>query len=207
VNQRAKYEQSGLTIIEVIIAMVILVTVLIPLSDTFSSFRTGFETISRRTVALNLAASVLEHIHQKLYNDDLRLFDLLDSDTEKNASATEDAAMTIFDQYIEQDRSVTSEAGTEVSSYFVSIHDLTQSGDTGITMENDPDLYKQLEGFRCSVNLYYSAEDDLIDSDVDGSSEADMAEVRVRIHWSDDERERFVELWTVYSARQYIDFR
>lgn len=205
-NQTGKYGKKGLTIIEVVIAMVILVTVMIPLSDTFTSFRTGFEKISRRTVALNLAASVLEHIHQRLYSDDLRLFNLLDNDTVKNES-TEDAATEVFDQYTELDRPVTSEAGTEISSYFVSIQDLTQSGDKGITLENDPDLFKQLEGFRCSVEIYYSAEDDLIDSDVDGSSEADMAEVRVRIHWLDDGGERFVELWTVYSARQYIDFR
>lgn len=205
-KQIANGRKKGLTIVEVVIAMVILVTVMIPLSDTFTSFRTGFEKISRRTVALNLAASVLEHIHQKLYDDDLRLFDLMDSDSVKNA-ATDDAAMEVFDQYIELDRPVTSETGTEISSYFVSIHNLTQSGDAGITLENDPDLFKQLQGFRCSVDIYYSAEDDLIDSDVDGSSEADMAEVRVRIHWPDNGTERFVELWTVYSARQYIDFR
>lgn len=205
-NQGQKGRKKGLTIVEVVIAMVILVTVMIPLSDTFTSFRTGFEKISRKTVALNLAASVLEHIHHKLYNDDLRLFDLLDSDSIKNA-ATDDAATAVFDEYIELDRPVTSEEGTDISSYFVAIHDLTQSGDSGITLENDPDLFKQLEGFRCSVDIYYSAEDDIIDSDVDGSSEADMAEVRVRIHWPDHGTERFVELWTVYSARQYIDFR
>ena len=207
VNQRITYKRSGLTIIEVVVAMVILVTVMIPLSDTFTTFRTGFVKISQKTLALNLASSVLEHIHQKLYDDDLRLFDLLDSDAEKNAAATEDAAMSMFDQYIELNTSITSEADTSISSYFISIHDLTQSGDFGITLENDPDLYKQLREYRCSVNLYYSAEDDIIDSDVDGASEKDMAEVRVRIHWLDDGHERFVELWTVYSARQYIDFR
>jgi hypothetical protein len=179
---------------------------MIPLSDTFSGFRRGFTKISKKTIALNLAATVLENIHEKLYDDDLRLFDLLASDAEKN-TVTDESTMAIFDQYLEQNTSIISEPDSEISSYFISINDLTQNGDFGITLENDPDLFKQLEGFRCSVDIYYSSSDDLIDSDVDGSSEKDMAEVKVKIYWIDNNKERFVELWTVYSGRQYIDFR
>jgi len=194
-----------MTIIEVILAFVILLTILIPLSDSFSTFRVGFGKIEHKTVALNLASSVLEHIHYRLYDDDLRLSDILDSDTEKNTNTTEDAVAEIFDRFIETGTSVTGEADSEISPCFLSIHDLTQSGEFGVTQENDPDLYRQLKDYRCSVNIYYSTTDDLLDSDVDGSAELDMAEIRVRIHWLDKNMERFVELWTVYSSRQYVD--
>jgi len=197
--------RAGLTILEVVLAIVILSIVIVPVLQTFSTFRTGFRKMSRYNVALGLASSVLDHIHFTLYNSDIRLSEMLASDTEKKAAVDGDGAKEFFESLVEAGTKVTSEEPTALSSYFVRINDLTTSGVFGITPANDPELYRQLKDYRCSVDVYYSLPYDLLDSDVDGTPEVDMAEIKVTIAWNEEGRERSIELWTVYSARQYND--
>ena len=196
--------KAGLTILEVVLAIVILGLVMVPVLQTFSTFRKGFTKMNKYNIAIGLASTVLDHIHFSLYNNDVRLSDVLASQAEK-AAAKADGAKDFFDEFVEDKTKVTSEDPSAISSYFVRINDLTKSGAFGITKENDPELYHQLKDFRCSVDVFYSLPYDIIDSDMDGTPEVDMAEVRVTISWNEDDRERSVELWTVYSARQYIE--
>lgn len=201
----ARQRHSGTTILEVLVALVILTVVVIPILDTFSTFRRGFAKMSRYNIALGLASSVLEHIHFTLYNEDIRLTDMLAPDNERVTRAADEGAQQIFDEFIEADTKVTSVDPSTVSSYFVRFNDLTKTGVFGITPENDPELYRQLKDYRCSVDVYYSLPYDSLDSDVDGTPEVDMAEIKVTITWKDGERDRSIDLWTVYSARQYND--
>ncbi len=199
-------KRSGLTIVEVIVSITILVAIIVPVADTFSTFRSGFKKINRYNVAIGLASSVLDHIYCKMYNSDIRLTASMASDTEKMAAAaTGEVAQEFFDSFIETGSRVTSEGSTPISSYFVRINELTKNGVFGITKENDPDLHRQLKDYACSVDVFYSLPYDVLDSDVDGIPEVDMAEIKVTISWDDDGRNRAIELWTVYSARQYND--
>lgn len=198
--------RTGMTILEIVLAIVILAAVIVPVANTFSTFRTGFKKINRYNMALGLASSVLDHIYCRMYDTDIRLTPSLASDTEKVAAADSgEVVQEFFDGFIETGSKVTSEESTPISSYFVRINDLTKNGVFGITKENDPDLYMQLKDYACSVDVFYSLPYDVLDSDVDGVPEVDMAEIRVTVSWDDDGRSRSVELWTVYSARQYND--
>ena len=195
--------RAGLSILEVVLSVVILAAITIPLLETFSTFRRGFSKMNDYNIAIGLASSVLDHIHYSLYEENARLSELI-LDIGEKPDDLEEKSKEFFDSFIERNTRVTSQEPSKLSSYFVRINNLTKSGEFGITEENDENLYEQLKNYRCYVDVYYSLPEDIIDSDLDGKAEIDMAEVKVSIEWEENERKRSVELWTVYSARQHI---
>ena len=197
--------RRAFSILEAVIAAALLTVLVIPLATSFSSLRTGFVKIGRHSVALGLARAVMDHVHFKLYNDDTRFTDMLVADADKVASVTDGAGRDFFESLIETQLGVTYADPASLSTYFVRINDLTKSGEFGITPENDPDLYRQLRDYRCSVDVYYSFAYDMLDSDLDEEPEVDMAEVKVEITWEEAQQHRRVELWSVFTKRQYND--
>ena len=199
--------RRGTSLLETIIAIVVLSVVLIPIANTFSTLRSGFTKVSRNAVAIGLARAVLDHIHYKLYDDDTRFADVLASDAEKVLAVQNGEAKTFFSNLAETEKSVTCEDIGALSPYFNRINDLTKSGAFGITPENDIDLYNQLKTYRCSVDVYFSTPTDLLDSDVDGQSEPDMAEIKVTLSWDEGDQRRSLELWSVFTKRQYNEVK
>lgn len=195
--------RRGLTILEVVIAIAVLAAVIVPIADSFSTLRTGFVTIGRHTIALGLARAVLDHIHYRIYDGDGRVGTTLMSDTEKVAAATAGDGQAFFDALAEADRIVTAQDPDRTSTYFLRINDLTKSGVVGITEANDPDLFRQLKDYVCAVDVYFSVPGDVLDSDVNGTPEVDMAEVRVTIGWNEHGQDRSLELWSVFTRREY----
>jgi len=200
-----KRNTRGFTVLEAVFAAVLLTALIVPLATTFSSLRTGFVKIGRHSVALGLARAVMDHVHFKLYNDDARFVDMLTKDSKKIAAAEAGEGKEFFESLIETGHGVTNIDPGNLSTYFVRINDLTKSGEFGITPDIDPDLYRQLRDYRCSVDVYYSFPYAMLDSDVDGKAEVDMAEVKVEITWKEEQIQRRVELWSVFTKRQYND--
>ena len=199
--------RRGTSLLETIIAIVVLSLVLIPIANTFSTLRSGFTKVSRNAVAIGLARAVLDHIHYQLYDQDTRIAGILANDAEKVLAVQNGEAKTFFQSLAETEKSVTCEDIGALSPYFHRINDLTKSGAFGITPENDIDLYNQLKTYRCSVDVYFSTPTDLLDSNVDGQSEPDMAEIKVTLSWDEGDQRRSLALWSVFTKRQYNEVK
>ena len=54
------WRRAGLTILEVVLAIVILGVVMVPVLQTFSTFRKGFTKMNKYNIAIGLASTVLD---------------------------------------------------------------------------------------------------------------------------------------------------
>ena len=166
--------------LEVVVVVMILAIAAIPFLQSFRSFSRSMHRSARHAAAIFVAQSILEQLRHRVS---------VTGDLEAEAMR-EAGAVVVAD---------TGDAGG-VSQYFARFQNLEGTDFHGITREDAPDLYLQLEHFRCDIEVRPASEIP-VDSDGDGNSEDDMVEVGVTVRWQAPVGgERSTTLWTMFTT-------
>lgn len=167
--------------LEIVVVVMILAIAAVPFLQSFQSFSRSMHRSARHAAAIFVAQSVMEQLrHRVSVSGDL------------DAAAMREAGAVVV--------STGEGEGGAVSQYFASFQNLQGTELHGITFEDAPDLYRQLEHFRCDIQVQ-PATDIPVDSDGDGNAEADMLEVGVTVRWmAPAGGERSTTLWTMFTT-------
>lgn len=171
--------------LEVAIIALIMGVVAVPLMRGFGTFTRGMHRSTRQTGAVYLAQSIMEQIRRQVVI--------------RRAGGPDFASLA------EEGATVVTETGATGSRYFIQFENLEGTTLHGITAESDPELYRQLSRYSCSVEVLEGPSSGEIDSDANGRPELDMAEIGVTVSWeipgAQENARRSTTLWTLVTGR------
>jgi len=175
----------GMTLLEALVALAILIVGLFPLVQTFQG---GFHATllgREHSQALFLADSVLEEVRARVATSLGRYYGLADDAKTIRDRTAAGAWKAVFNTMAEGKKKVVGTDRSAVSTYFSSmVH--PKGGQLGpIGPDIDPIAYAQLAGFTTQVEVNFDVESAPIDSNGDSKAETDMCEVLVTIRWTD----------------------
>lgn len=174
--------RGGVSLLEVVIIGLIVALAAIPLLNSFGSFSWSMHRTTRETGAVYAGQAIMEQVLERIRVADDGSFDL---------SGLAEAGAR-----------VAAEAEGERSRYFARFEDLQGSGLHGITPERDPELYRELSRYTCTVEVIPGAGAGL-DSDGDGRPEDDLAEVGVTLSWEvPGGSRRSHTLWSIMTSHR-----
>lgn len=179
--------RTGLSLLEILLALVILMIGLYPLVETF---RGGFAAVAmsrEHGQALLLADSVMEEVRARITYSLGRYYGLADSGAVVRQRASAGAWKSVFTPLAEERRRVVSQNRSEVSTYFRSLFD-TGAGPQPVQAALDPIAARELAAFTTQVQVRFDVDGAAIDSDGDGRAETDMCEVAVTISWREGDK-------------------
>jgi len=183
-----KTTRRGLSLLEVLLAVVILLIGLVPIVD---AYRTGFRSTSlsrEHTQALLLAESAMEEARARVTYSLSRYYSLKDTGKEiiplARAGRWKDDFLAL--QTAGPGRVVSANA-PEVSPYFAKLFN-AGGGEAPLTPALDANAARLLERFRVSVRVEFEPDGKPIDSDNDGRGETDMCQVVVQVDWDEEGR-------------------
>lgn len=196
--------RAGLSLLEILIALVILMIGLYPLVETF---RGGFAAVNltkEHGQALLLADSVMEEIRARITYGLGRYYGLGDSGTVVKDRASRGAWKSVFQPLAEERRRVVSRNPSEISTYFKAVFD-TGAGPAPVSEALDPIAARELAGFTTQVSVRFDVDGAAIDSDGDGRPETDMCEVEVTVSWRENERadERSIKVASLFTREDF----
>ena len=155
--------RGGLSLVEVLLACVLLVVLAVPLLDVLRGLRLGYAHSADRTTASFVAQAVLEEIRYRLYafgrgKDGVEGFE------------------DLFAGFSEEGARVASWRDSERSRYFASFENLRGTGLHGFTPEQHPEIYARLYDMTCTVTVHTP-----IPAREGGEPETGLAEIEVRV--------------------------
>jgi len=215
--------RSAFSLLEVVLAGVILSLALLPILGNFQQLFRGLKKTQDATHAAFLAQAIMENIRYRLYDGDERFFRLDQVRSGKRVPDGDPRVGHINEPADELDRricardyerfflelteegvSVRVAPGLETSRFFLDFTNVQRSGLHGITAQSHPRLWRELEGYRVLVEVRLSVPESAIDSDGDGNIEIDMAEIIAVVSWSaSDGTPMSREYATVFTRHQY----
>ena len=163
---------GGISLVEVLLACVLLVVLAVPILDALRGLRLGYAHTADRTTASFVAQAVLEELRYRLY-----------------AFYRSDDPTKSLEQFLaslaEQDARVASWRDDERSRYFARFENLQGTGLHGFTPDRHPEIYARLYDMLCTVTVQtpFPAVDG-------GPPEEGLAEVEVRVSWARQRRRR-----------------
>jgi hypothetical protein len=170
--------------LEIVVVVMILAIAAVPFLQSFQSFSRSMHRSARHAAGIFLAQSVLEQLRHRV-----EVEGNLEAETMREAGAV-----------VVGGAGDGAEEGGGVSQYFAHFQNLQGTEFHGISFEDDPDLYRQLEHFSCDIEVNPAA-DIPVDTDGDGDAEQDMLEVGVTIRWlAPAGGERSTTLWTMFTT-------
>lgn len=186
-----------MSLLEILLAGVLVVAATIPLLDTFGGLRRGLQTSTRRVTALFLAQSILENVRYRLYNFG-PFAGALPAPADRNQAIVE-----FFEELREEGAQVATDSDPERSLYFARIEDLSGTGLHGICRASHPNVFPRLAAFSCRLEVISDSPE--TDGDGDGRPDEGLAELSVVIHWQEPTGgpEQELRLWTLLSARRH----
>lgn len=213
----------GFSLMEVLIAGIVLTAALIPILGNFHSLYRGFRKTHEASHATFLAQAILENVRYRLYDGDLRWFrydeftagvavpdgdpryaKLNDDSDTRRENACNGGHESFFLKLAEEGEPIVVRAGEKTSQYFVEFLSLKDSKLHGITAETNPRLHAELDTYRVTLEVRLSAPTSRIDSDGDGNAELDMAELGATVRWVDRaKKEQVRQFWTMLTRHQY----
>jgi prepilin-type N-terminal cleavage/methylation domain-containing protein len=175
----------GLSLLEILVAMAILLIGLYPLVQTF---RTGFAATrmsKEHGQAMLLADSVMEEIRARIAFGLGRYYGLAESGSTVRQRAAAGEWKNVFTPLAEPRRKIVSANRSDISTYFSHLYD-TGSGEGPVDATLDRIAARELAAFECEVKVRFEVDGAPIDSDGDGRAETDMCEVDVTVHWREN---------------------
>lgn len=163
---------GGVTLIEILLAAILMVVIAFPLVDALVSLRVGTHGSASREMALYLGQAIIEDVRYSLYGDATDLLDDL------AAMPYEERMKTLFSGLAESGRRVACSAEAERSRYFVSLENPAGTGMVPLTETHSPETYHAARRYLCEVT---------VSSPVAAAEGEDprpeLAEICVRISW------------------------
>ncbi|MBI4872839.1 MAG: type II secretion system protein [Candidatus Riflebacteria bacterium] len=199
--------RCGFTLLEVLIASLVLTAALVPIVANFSSVFHGFGKTREATHATMIGQAILENVRYRLYDGDTRFFTLNDSPEERRRKLRNprNRFRDFFTKLREEGQKVTEVTSGDCSQYFVDFANLRGTPLHGLTASSNPGLFQDLASYRVTLEVSWSVPENLIDSDEDGRDELDMAEVLVTVSWQDrTQEERQERFFTMLTHHQYL---
>lgn len=203
---------AGMTLLEVMLASAILATALIPVLYSTSTLARAYEKSEQISHSGLLAQCVIDRIRSRLQTEDTRFWKLSDSPSEIQKRLAQGGPEAVFGRFAEEDMAIVSRESSPfvtlpVSVYFRKFHEWPQGpgqpSDVAISEATNPALLRDLGGCRLTVNIYPSTPNSLLDSDLDGKGEWDMADVEVIIESQTSVGPELATYWTTVTRRQY----
>jgi len=175
----------GLSLIEALVALAILLVGLCPLVMTFQG---GFHATllgREHTQALFLADSILEEVRARVATNLGRFYSLSDDAKTIRERAVSGAWKAVFNTMAEGRKKVVGVDRSEISTYFASMFQPKDGVLGPIVPDVDRVAYAQLAGFTTQVDVKFDVEGAPIDSNGDSKPETDMCEVFVTVCWKE----------------------
>lgn len=195
---------TALSLLEILLAMVILLIGLYPLVETFRGGFAATRMSKEHAQALLLADSIMEEVRARITYGLGRYHGLGDSGTVVRQRASAGAWKSVFTPLAEERRRVVSQDPSGISTYFKNLFD-TGEGAGPVRAALDPIAARELAAFTTQVQVNFDVEGAAIDSDGDGRAESDMCEVAVTISWREDGRadEKSLRLGSLFTREDF----
>lgn len=158
---------EGLSLVEILLACVLLVVLSVPLLDVLRSLRLGYAHSADRTTAAFVAQAVLEEVRYRLY-----------AFGSGSAEGGDEAMESFFARLGEEGARVASWRDGERSRYFARFENLQGTGLHGFTPEQHPEIYARLYDMLCDVHVRTP-----IPATDGGEPELGLAEIEVVVSW------------------------
>lgn len=196
----ARPRPAGISLLEILIALTILLIGLYPIVETFRSGFRATHLTKEHAQATMLADSVLEEVRARVTAGLGRYYTLADSGEVVRQRAGAGAWKRVFEPLAEERRKVVSANASEVSTYFRALFD-----GGPVTAAVDRIAVKELAAFSIEVQVRFDVEGAPIDSDGDGRAETDMCEVTVTVIWTDPGQpgEKTVRLGSLFTREEF----
>lgn len=200
--------RTGLSMLEILVALAILMIGLYPLVETFRGGFAATKMSKEHGQALLLADSVMEEVRARITYSLGRYYGLAETGTVVRQRASAGAWKNVFTPLAEERRRVVSQNPSEISTYFKSLFATAPVG-TGaagpVVAALDPIAVRELAAFTTQVQVRFDIDGAAIDSDGDGRSESDMCEVAVTVSWREGEKaeEKSLRLETLFTREDF----
>ena len=196
--------RSGISLLETLIALVVLLIGLVPLVETFRGSFRGITVSKQHTQAMLLAEAVLEEARTRIETRLPRYWNLADTSKDIRAKAAAGAWKTMFKTLEEGPRPVVASDPSQVSSYFGRLV-IGAAGTPGpVDAASDPIAASDLARFTVEVRVHLG-EATPLDSDNDGQTETDMCEMEVLVTWKEppQAQDQVYRLATVFTLADF----
>ncbi len=185
---------QGVSLVEILIAVVIIVLVSMPIISALQSVHRGTHVTARKEFGLYLGQAILEGVQYRLYVSGPELQAVgVDEVLDEAAYAT--ALRVFFISLEEEGASITLDESNQASRYFASLENLKGTGLHGFSAERYPEIYSQLQGYRCELNVTTPSKGVIAGTEL----QRELAEIAVKISWpsATGQGRRSLELFTV----------
>lgn len=208
--------RKGMSLLEVLLASVILATALIPILYSTHTITRTYERSEQISHAALLSQAIVDRIRYRMLTEDLRFWRLSDTPSEILSKLQTGASASVFERFDEKEASVVSvevlpQVSAPISSYFRNFHEWPQGPDQppdlAITEATNPALLRDLRDCRVTVTVHPSSTSSPIDSDLDDNAEWDMADVEVIVEFPSASGPGLATYWTTLSRRQHTSYQ
>ena len=197
--------RRGLSLLEILVALTILLIGLVPLVDAFKTGFRGAALTGEHAQAMLIAESVMEEARARVTYSLTRYYGLADTGSEVLKRARRGDWKNDFlrletpgpEPIVSTDRS-------KISTYFRTVFN-DGTGEGPISGAIDPIAVRQLEKFRVAVKVSFGQSSEGIDSNGDRRPESDMCEIEVIVTWDEPGRPapEPVRLKSLFTREEY----